>query len=233
MLLLAVGEGGVDLVGEDQQVVLLHHPGDSLQVLPAHDGPGGVVGVGQDEEFRLFGDLLLHLLGGEAEAVFRLGLDGDGHALGHLGDGHVADEAGLGDEHLVPGVDEAAHAQVDGLAAAHGHQDLLVGVVLHVIVAGKEIGDLLAQLEKTPVGGVAGAALFQRLDARLPDMPGGVEVGLSHRQGDHVLHLVGDVEKLPDARGLYHLDLPVEVLAVINHKGCSPSRRAPRSRWRR
>ena len=183
----------------------LHHPGHRFQIAAAHDGAGGVVGVGHNEELCLVRDLLLQLLLRQAELVFRFGLDDHRHAPRHFRNGHIAHKAGFGDQHLVPGLNQRAHAQVNGLAAAHGHKDLRLGVVFHMVMALHKVGDLRPQLEEPPVGGIAGAAFFQALNARLPNVPGGVEVRLSHRQGDHVVHLVGNVEEFPDARGL---DLP-------------------------
>ena len=224
MGLAAIGEGGVNLIGEHQQVVALHHPGHRLQVCPAHDSPCGVVGIGQNQQLCLVGDFLLQLLGGEAEAVFRLCLDDDRHTPRHFRNGHIAHKAGLGDEDLVPGLHQGAHAQVDGFAAAHGDQHLVLGVVLHVVVALDKVGNLRPKLEEAPVWGVAGAALLQALDARLPDVPGGVEIGLAHREGNHVVHLVGDVEELPNARGLDPAHRAVYQRIIFNHKGCSLSR---------
>ena len=183
-------------------------------------------------ELGLVCNLLLQLLRRQAELVFRLGLNDDGHAPRHFRDGDVTDKAGLGDEDLIPGLDQRAHAQVDGLAAPHGDQHFALGIILHIVMALQIIGDLRPQLEEAPVGGVAGAPLFQALDARLPNVPGGVEIRLSHGKGDHVVHLVGDVEKFPDAGGLDLADRAVYQRIIINHKGCSLSRQFLHSRWR-
>ena len=95
--------------------MLFQYPGDLLQVLPAHDGAGGVVGEGQDQQLGFGGDGGLQLLCRETEAVFGLGLDDHRHAPGHDGHGLVAHKGGLGDKHLVTGIDNGADAQINGL----------------------------------------------------------------------------------------------------------------------
>ena len=65
----------------------------------------------------------------------------------------------------------------------------------------EEVYDFLTQFRHAPVGGVGGVALLQAIDAGLADGPGGHEVRLAHAQGNHILHLGGNVEELADARG--------------------------------
>ena len=68
----AVGQLAVDLIGQDDQVVLLHDLRDRLQIRAAHDGAGRVVRVQEDEGLRLFRDRAFQLLGRQAEFVFHL-----------------------------------------------------------------------------------------------------------------------------------------------------------------
>ena len=115
MSLLGIGQRRVYLVGEHQKVVLFHHPGYLQQLLPLHHSPGGVVGVGHNEELCPLGYMGLQLLCRQLKAVLRPGLYGHRHPPGHLRDGHIAHKAGLGDEHLVPGTDKASDAEIYGL----------------------------------------------------------------------------------------------------------------------
>ena len=82
---------------------------------------------------------------------------------------------------------------------------------------GEEI-DLPPELEHAGVGGVFGVAPLQRVDARVPDVPGRDEVGLTDTQGDGVGHLLQNVKELPDAGGLDALDLLVQDLVVVHTK---------------
>ena len=209
------GELGVNLVGEHQYIVPQHHRDNRLQVLLFHNGPGGVVGVGEDQELGAGGDGRLQGLRGQAEAILRPGDNGDGDAPRQPGDGVVADKAGLRNKHLVSGVQAGPDAQVDGLASPHRHQHLpfLVG---EVKAAGQVGGNLPAQLQKPGVGGVPGAALFQGFDARPADGVGGLEVRLPHPQGDDPLHGGGQVKEPPDAGGLQLLGPPGKDVGVIH-----------------
>ena len=67
----------------------------------------------------------------------------------------------------------------------------LMGEVVLQAEAAVQVGrDLPAQLRHTGVGGVLGEALLQRVDARVPDVPGGDEIGLPHAQRDGILCLL-------------------------------------------
>ncbi|MPM59556.1 hypothetical protein SDC9_106400 [bioreactor metagenome] len=59
-------------------------------------------------------------------------------------------------------------------------------------------GDFPPQLRHAGVGGVTGKALFQRINARVPDVPGGDKVRLAHAQGDGVLHFLQNIKKSAD-----------------------------------
>ena len=141
--------------------------------------------------------------GGQPELVFSLGFDEHRHAAHQLHDGAVAHEGGHRDDHLVPLVHDGPHGDVDAFAAAHGHHHLARGVVAQAEAAQHIFGNLPAQLHQTGVGGVLGEALLQRVDARVPYVPGRDEVGLAHAQGNGVagIHVFKQVEELADARG--------------------------------
>ena len=125
----AVCKFAVDLIGDHEQILLLHDLGDLLQILPLHDGPGGVVGEGENQNLGLRRDLLQQFFRSQPEIVLLLQLDDHRRAVCQDGAGHVGDIAGLGNQHLVPRLQHGPQGQIDGLAAAHGHQDLGIGVV--------------------------------------------------------------------------------------------------------
>ena len=206
-MLLLVGKLRVDLIGHDIDVMFQDDLRDGLQILPLHDGPGGVVGEGQHQDLGPVGDVLLQLRGGEPELVLLLQVDDHGLCSGHHGAGLVGHEAGLRDQHLVPGIDHGPEADVDGFGSAHGDQDLLHGMLIADSLLSVQIfRNLLPQLLQACVGGIEGLPLLQGVDALVPDVPGSVEVGLAYPQGNGILHLLGDVEEFPDARRLDFYD---------------------------
>ena len=229
---LSVGKLGIDLVGDDHDVVVLQHLGDGLQVPALHDAAGGVAGEGEHEGLGAWGDGRLQLLRGEAEAVLRRQLHIDGDAAGHLSERPVAHEGGHGDDDLVPGIHQDPDRQVDGLTAAHSDQDLVGVVVFQVKAAAEIVGDLPPQFQHTGIGGILGVAPLQRVDACVPDVPGGDKIGLTDAQGDGVCHLLQDIKKLADARGLDILDLLRNDLIVVHEKtnslSCGSGRRNTR-----
>ena len=216
--MLAIGELCVDLVGDHHDVRAPQHLGDGLQVLPAHNAAGGVVGEGQHQDLGPGGDGGAQLLGRKAEFVFRLGLHIDRSAPRHAGQRTVAHKGGHRHDDLVPGVHHTPQRQVDALASAHGDDDL-AGKVIPELEAPLQVGgDLPPQLGHAGVGGIFGKALLQRVDARVPDVPGGDEIRLADPQGDGVLHLLQDVEELSDTGGLHLLDAAGENGIVIHVK---------------
>ena len=201
-MLFLVGEFGVDLVGHDIDVVFDDDLRDGLEIRPFHDGSGGIVGEGKDQNLGLVRDDFLKLGSCQTEFVLRLQVDDHGLCACKNGAGLVGNIAGLGNEDLVSGIAHGAQADIDGLGSAHGDNDLALGIVLKSLGPLHIMTDLRAQLHQTCVGGVMGLSFFQRIDTLVTDMPGRVKVRLAHTQGDGILHLADDIKELPDPGGL-------------------------------
>ena len=194
-----VGQLGVDLVGDDQDVVLGADARDHSDILLAQRRAGGVVGVVEDDGLGPGRDGRAELRLGDAELVPALRLDGDGHAVSEGDEGAVRDVAGLVVDDLVAGIGDGADGEVERLADADGDEDF-IGRVVHAAELPLHVGgEGLAQLEQAEVGGVAGRAALQRVDGVFADVPGGGEVRLADAQRDHVLHRADDVEEVADA----------------------------------
>ena len=182
-----------------------------------HHAAGGVVGVGQNQQLGAGCDGVFQLFGPEAELVLRTGGNVHRHAAGEGGDRLVADEAGFRDDDLVPRLHQRADGKVDGLAAAHRDQDLVLLAVMQVKPAGQIVADLHPQLLHARVGGVAGAALLQGADGRVPHAPGRFEVRLAHAQRDALRHLGGQIEKLADPGRTHLLGRRRKQRIIIHH----------------
>lgn len=234
MLEAAVGELGVNLVRDDDDVRIPQHVRDRFQVLPAHDGAGRVVGVGQYERLGARGDGRAQGLRREAEFLFKAGHDGP-RLRARKGDARrVGDVGGLRDEHLVPGGAQRAQTQVDALARADGDEDFLRRIVFHVAAAPDVLRDQAAELDAPPVGGVLREAVLDRRNRRVPDVPGRDEVRLAHAQGDGLRHLRDDVEEPADAAGRHGPHALVDDALKIHHgltarrrSALSPSKMTP------
>ena len=120
---------GVDLVADHVDVFVPQQGGQGLQMLLLHHRAGGVVGEGEDHGLGFRRDGLFQLRRGEAELVLGFGLHDHRLPARQPHQRRVADEAGLVDDDFVPGPEDRAEGQVDGLAAAHGDQNLLFRVV--------------------------------------------------------------------------------------------------------
>ena len=125
----AVGQLGVNFVGQHQHIRLAQDGGDLLHLGGTHDCARGVVGIREDQQLRPGRDGRAQLVGGQAELILGAGGNMHGHAAGQLGDRLIADKARLRDDDLIPGLDHRTDGQVDGLAAADGDQDVILFIV--------------------------------------------------------------------------------------------------------
>ena len=119
----------IDLIRQHHHIGVPQYLGHSFQIFPLHHRAGGVIREGHDHQLGPGGDGRLQGVGAQAELVLLAAGHMDRNAAGQGGDGLVAHEAGLRDDHLIPGLDQGADAHVNGFAAAHRHQDLPYGVV--------------------------------------------------------------------------------------------------------
>ena len=136
----------------------------------------------------------------------------------HGGQRAVAHKGRHRHDDLVPRVEQAAQRQVDGLASAHGDNDLFGKIILQVEAAVQVGRNFPAQLGHTGVSGVLGEALFQGVDPGVPDVPGGNKIRLPDAQRDGVFHLLQNIEKPADAGGLYVLDAFGQKRIVVHEK---------------
>ena len=157
----AIGQPPVNFIRQHHHVGIPQHGGNRLEMLLPHHTAGRVVGIGQDEQLGLGGQGRPQSLGRQAESVLRFGHDRDSRAARHHGQGLVADEARLGDEHLVPGADQGAQAQIDGFAAPDGDEHLGCGLIRHPDMPHRVTRDRLPQPEQPCIGRIPGLPLFQ------------------------------------------------------------------------
>ena len=214
----AVVQLGVDLIRKHHDVGIPQDLRNGFQILPLHHRTGGVVGERHDKELGLGGDGGFQGLGPEAELILLAAGHMHRHTAGQGGDGLIADKAGLRDDHLIPGLHDGADAHINGFAAAHGHQHLPQGVVVQVHPTLQISADLRPQLFQACVGGVAGAAMLQALDACFPHSPRCFEIRLAHAQTDALGHISGQIEEFADAGGAH---LPCgrrDQFIIIHHR---------------
>jgi len=196
---LAVDQPIVDLVREHDQVMLLRNLRDLLQALTAEHRAGGVVGIADQQRLAGRGDGRLDLDAGDLEIVGELGGDGYRRAAGKDHLSRVGHKAGLRHDHLVARVQQRGQRQIERLADAHRHQDLVLRIVVDPVERLQLLADGPAQINGAGIRGVAGLAALQAGDAGLQDHIGGDEIRLADAQADHVVHGGGDVEELADA----------------------------------
>ena len=123
----AVGELGIDLVGNDKEIVLFDDGDDGFELLLRHDAARRVVGIGEDDRLGAGGEGLFERFGREDEAVLRAAPDRHGRAAAQLHDGRVRDVGGIGDQNFIADVADRAKGKIDALARPHRNDDVLGG----------------------------------------------------------------------------------------------------------
>ena len=97
-------------------------------LLPGEHRAGGVAGVGDHDGLGAGGDEGFNLLpAGEAVALLRRGGDGHDFSAGDADEGVVIGIEGLGNQDLVPVVQDAGGGELESLAPAVSGQDVLKG----------------------------------------------------------------------------------------------------------
>ena len=213
----AVVQLGVDLIGEHHDVGAAQHLSYRFQILALHHRTGGVVGKRHDEQLCLGGDGCFQRIGTQAELVLLTAGHMHRHTAGQGGDGLVAHKAGLRDDDLVPGLHQRADAHINGFAAAHRDEHLVQRVVVQAHAALQILCHLGAQLLQACVGGVAGAAMLQTLNAGFAHGPWRFEVRLAHAQTDALGHFGSQIEKFADAGGAHGLSGRRDQFIVVHH----------------
>ena len=78
VLLAAVCKFAIDFVGDDDDIRPAQHCRNPLQILTPHDRAGRVIGIGQNEQLRLWGDGGLQRLRRQAKLILCLVTIGTG-----------------------------------------------------------------------------------------------------------------------------------------------------------
>ena len=208
MLLAAVDQLLIDLVGDHDQVVTDGDVGQALQGLIGLHHAGGVAGGVDNQHAGLIGDEALQLLEVDLEVVLLPQLVADRNSTEEVGHVDVVEPHGIGNQNLVAGVEEGGYRGVGALAHADGHQDLVGGVV-HVVVPLELFGNGLAQLRGTIVRGVEHVAPADAVISGILNDLGGIEVGAADLHMNDVLtlllHLGGLLHHDTDAGKREHL----------------------------
>ena len=177
MLLSVVAELAIDLVGKEEEVVLLHYLGNLHQFLFGVEIAGGVVGVANHDGAGARSDGFLKVLDRRQSET---GLDVAGDSLdgsvAQFGESVIVGVVGFGNEDFVARVEADGEGKLQGLAAAGGHDNLLgsdmdvvFGIVFDKFLAIGQIASAMA------IGQHANLGVGQSLESAL----GGLDVGLA------------------------------------------------------
>ncbi len=190
---------GIDLVRDDDQIPLAGHPRQRLHVRPVQRAAGRVGREVQHHGPRAGRQPLLEPLGCQPEPVLEGGRHRHRLGPGQRDHGPVRHVARLVIGDLHAGLGHGPNRQIQPLAHPDGHQNLGVRVVGHPERALHVGRDRPPQLERAPVGGVAGGPVIEGKDRSLANLPRRDEVGLADAEADHVLPRADDLEEVADS----------------------------------
>ena len=201
VLLPTKGQLRIDLVREHDDVSISEYICNTLEIRSLHDRAGGIARIGQDQRLGFWGNRRTKHLGRHLKIIFCRGLQDHGNTAANANHGLVANIARLRNDDLVSRANKRTKRHIDRFRSANRHQDLAIGIKLHLILAIHVSGDLAAKLEQTAVRGVSGLARFQRENSCLSNLPRGREIRLSHAKRDHTLHRLGNIKIFSDTGG--------------------------------
>ena len=217
----------VALVGDQHEVPLDGEARDLRERRAREDGARRVVRAVEEDHLRPRRHGGAHPVGVEVEAGALLRRDRHGHAADEPDLLRVGHPERARHEHLVAGVQERDDHVVKRVLGAARDEDLLGGVV-EALVALELGADGRAQLGDAADLRVLRLPAAHRLDRRLLDPLGRVEVGLPGAEGDHV-----------DAPGAERLSLGLDGecrrggkgLQAVSEHGRAPSAVSRRVTW--
>ena len=197
---------GVDLIGNDQDVMLDRQFRDLADYLGGRHRAGWVVGRDHDEHARLVGDAFLDLVHVQREIVLLEGRHRDRHAAAEMHGGVIGGEARRGDQNLVALLHQAEHGQHDAFLHTCRDDDLIRGVIQPVFGL-QVVADRLTQLRQAGGAGVMVLVVIERLFGGRDDMRGCVKIRVAPAKRDHVVQAGRDLEH-PGAERAVFLDDP-------------------------
>src|SRR6266851_7514193 len=184
----AVHELAVDLVGDDEQVMLLRELADEVDVFLRQHAAGRVLRSVDDDHSCPRRDERRELV----EVHAKRALFAQPHRLRHSSDEvhlrRVRGIAGVGQDHLVSRLDGREQGEEEDVLRA-GHQDDVVGVNLGLEHPGDEAGDRFARLVDPARGRVVRVAVLHGADSRLDDVVRRREVWFADLEMDDALAL--------------------------------------------
>ena len=186
----------VHVVGQHPHMRVTHqHVGQRLEFVARIGRAGRVRRRVQDHPLGARRDRALEVLGLELEAILEPGRHDDRIApvdRDHLG---IAHPIGRGNDHLVALVHRDQEGVVEDLLAP-SRDDGVRRLVVEPVLAAELGRDRLAQRRNAEHRRIFGLAALDRLDRRLLDVVGGVEVRLADRQRNDVAPLGFEVARL-------------------------------------
>ena len=206
---LRVSQGAVNIVADQPAVGgLPEGGGNGGEAVPVQHHAGGVVGGVEDDgpgpgRKDFFKGPFLNLKPGFGQ------IQKYAPAAGGFYDAVVKGEGRGGDDHLVPGVQNAGKGNVQGLGGADGDQHL--GFPGGPSPAGFKGRNGPAQALRSLVGGVVGQPVFEGLGGGFPDGFRGGQVRLPDGEHPAVGGLPGKVGKDPDAAALQSIQLVIQL----------------------
>ena len=198
-MLALIQQLGINLIGDDHKIVFHRNRSDLFQAFQRHHSPGRIAWKIQQKHLGPRCDLPAQHGRIERKSVFDFRLNRNRNAVRHPHFRRVGDETGFRIQHLVTGVEERPHGDIERFTDADGDDAFIFGTVRNVIIVAHITADFPAQRRRSKIRSIAGMTFFQRKNTGFPDGPRRHEIRLADTETDHIVHRIDEIEKAPDS----------------------------------
>ena len=186
MLLIAVDQALIDLIGEDDDILLDGNLCETLKRLSGQHAAGGVIRGNKNQNLGLVGDLFPNFLQIHLVAVLFLQSVADRNCAENLRNIHVVHPYRIRNQNLIARVKDSHQGIEDRLGKSDGYHDVfcLAGDIVLIV---QLLCDLLSETHITEVGGIEDFSPLQALIGCLLDVLGSIKVRSSDLEVDNRL----------------------------------------------
>ena len=177
--LSGIAELSVNFIGEEVEIMLLHHIPDFIELLIGIDGTGGIIGITDENSFGGRSDPFFKLFDGrQPESLFNRTGKADDPRPGGFGEGHIIGVGRFRENHLIARIESGEEREEHCLGSAARYDyflrrdfDSVPAVILRHLAAHTVVSVTGGILEHCPVDVLEYfKSLARRGQIRLPDV---------------------------------------------------------------
>ena len=131
-----------------------------LQLAAVHHCSGRIVGERKYQKLCLRRNFFQKLFRCQTELILFLQLNHNRNTSGQNGAGHIGNVAGLRNQNLISRIQHSPHSNINSLATAYCHYNLLVRIIAYMTASFQIIVNLHPKIPQTCIGCIKGSSFF-------------------------------------------------------------------------